>query len=188
MSQQKTRDDVVEVVLAQHREVERLFSKLENAPSGSAEGAFCDLRRMVAVHETAEEEVVYPALRGIGDDGLRLAQQRIAEERKAKQVLADLERIDPGSADFWSRLASFKAMVTEHAESEEREVLPLLREHVRTDRLEVMANVFKVAEAAAPTHPHPHAPDGAVGSLAFGPALAIMDKVRDAIHANRGNS
>ncbi|MGH3685517.1 MAG: hypothetical protein ACRDRU_20850 [Pseudonocardiaceae bacterium] len=52
---------------------------------------------MLAVHETAEEEVVHPAARRVlagGNDGL--VDDRLAEENEAKQLLSQLEGLQAG--------------------------------------------------------------------------------------------
>jgi hypothetical protein len=46
-----------------------------------------------------------------------------------------------------------------------------------------MTGAIKVAERMAPTHPHPHGPDGPIGNLLVGPFVGMVDRVRDAIAA-----
>ena len=84
--------------------------------------------RLLAVHETAEEMVVYPSLVLAGPDARAIVRARKAEEDQAKKDLADLEGMDAGSRDFLTRLRA-SADVEAHAEAEEAEVLPLLDEH-----------------------------------------------------------
>ena len=148
---------------------------------------FCELRRMLAVHETAEEEVVYPALRKTGADGARIAEARLAEEAEAKQALVKLESIDPKDAAFAAEIQALGKAATAHAEAEEREVFPRLRQSALADTLATMGKALQRAEAAAPTHPHPHAPgsESASGNLMAGPFLAIVDRVRDALHSKK---
>lgn len=55
-----------------------------------AKTAARDQEDLMAVHETAEEMVVYPALRAEGDDGHRVVESRMAEKDEAKKVPADL--------------------------------------------------------------------------------------------------
>jgi hypothetical protein len=45
-----------------------------------------------------------------------------------------------------------------------------------------MAEMFVTAEQAAPTHAHPQAGTSATAHIVTGPALTIMDQVRDALH------
>jgi hemerythrin superfamily protein len=179
----QTEQDVVDVIKAQHQQVRLLFSKLEGLTGEAALGPFQELTRLLAVHETAEEMVVYPALRK-APGGEAVAERRKEEEAQAKQALSDLESLGPESAEFARGLASFKSMVEAHAGGEEDEVLPLLRSHLDAQELGDMRKLFEAAEKAAPTHPHPHGPDGALGNLVVGPAVAIMDKVRDALRTS----
>jgi hypothetical protein len=44
-----------------------------------------------------------------------------------------------------------------------------------------MAGALKAAEAAAPTRPHPNAPESAVGNVLAGPPIAVFDRARDAV-------
>src|SRR5438128_1600485 len=85
--------DVVDLLTSQHEQVKALFARLKNVKGEAAREPFDELRRTLAVHETAEEEVVYPALRQQGADDI--VQARLAEESDAKQVLADLEKMGP---------------------------------------------------------------------------------------------
>lgn len=177
-----TTGDVVDLLLAQHREVERLFARLE-AQGPGRQDAFDCLVRLLAVHETAEEEVVYPALRSLGDDAGRIADRRTAEESEAKEALAELERTGVDGDGFAAELASFQRSVLNHAETEEREVFPLLRHGLDDEKLAGMRKALQAAEELAPTHPHPHGPDSATGNLLVGPFAAIADKARDALRS-----
>ena len=71
--------------------------------------------------------------------------------------------------------------VETHAASEERDVLPLL-ERTAVERRRAMGDLFLTAEAMAPTHAHRMAPESALGNVLVGPFVAMVDKVRDAIH------
>src|SRR3954447_14447836 len=179
--------DVTKLLEAQHEQVKLLFGKIGNGQGLNAADDFCELRRMLAVHETAEEEVVYPALRKTGAEGEAIADARLKEEAEAKQVLQQLEKLDPKTPEFAQQIAAFATAVTAHAEAEEREVFPRIRAHASPETLRTMGEALQRAEAAAPTHPHPHAPgsEQASGNLVMGPFLAIADKVRDALRSKK---
>ncbi|HZQ79916.1 MAG TPA: hemerythrin domain-containing protein [Acidimicrobiia bacterium] len=174
-----TTPDVVDLLKAQHEQVKALFARLKNLSGEAAQEPFDDLRRLLAVHETAEEEVVYPVLRRQGADDV--VQARLAEEGDAKGVLADLEKKGPGAPTFASELAGFEKAVLSHAEAEEREVFPRLIKDVTSDERRKMGQAVLAAEAIAPTHPHPKGPESAIGNLIVGPFVAMVDRVRDAI-------
>ena len=173
--------DVVDLLLTQHTEARSLFGQIQAATGEAKKGSFDRLVNLLAVHETAEEMVVYPAVRSTGPDGDRLADARTAEESEAKEVLSDLEKTDINSPEFDTKLQAFEQLVDSHARNEEREIFPLLRESQSPEQLAKMADALKAAERAAPTHPHPHGPESAVGNVIVGPFVAVADKIRDAL-------
>ena len=177
--------DVVDLLVEQHQQVKGLFSQVEQASGEARRDGFEQLVRLLAVHETAEEEIVYPAVRKMVDDGDTLADARTAEEDEAKTALSELEKLGVDHADFDSKLGSVKQIVLSHADKEEQEVFPELRESHSRDQLETMARGVHAAESFAPTHPHPHGPESALGNIAVGPFVAVADRVRDAIRQAR---
>jgi hemerythrin superfamily protein len=55
--------DVVQLLIAQHNEVRALIEHTKAAVGPARRAPFEKLVRLLAVHETAEEEVVYPVVR-----------------------------------------------------------------------------------------------------------------------------
>jgi len=90
----------------------------------------------------------------------------------------------PGTVEFAGLFEQFRGAVPRHAQAEEAEVLPILRRTQTPGALQKMAKAFELAEKVAPSHAHPHAGTGALSNMVAGPALAIMDRVRDAIHTS----
>jgi hemerythrin superfamily protein len=174
-----TRRDVVTRVRRQHDTIRRIFDDVEKATPAKRAEVFQPLVRLLAVHETAEEMVVYPALLLAGSEARAVIRARKVEEDQAKKDLAALEGLDAGSREFLGRLRSFRDDVEAHATAEEDEVLPLLDEHRAPHELRLMDMAFVTAEAAAPTHAHRFAPESATGNLLLGPAVALIDRVRD---------
>jgi hemerythrin superfamily protein len=185
-------EDVVTVLTEQHDQARALLAQLHDAfaPLGestrTAAGPFQDLVRLLAVHETAEEEVVYPVLK-TQLQAADVAEPRLVEEGEAKRMLSKLERMAAAVFEFPAALAEFEQAVLAHAEQEEQQVFPLLRDRLDADQRRDMAVSFRAAEAVAPTHPHPHAPESAVGNFLIGPVLATIDRVRD-LTRQRGGS
>jgi hemerythrin superfamily protein len=152
------------------------------------EEAFHRLRRMLAVHETAEEEVVHPVARvEVPGGGDGLVDDRLAEEKAAKETLKRLEDLRPGDPEFLEVLDELRIAVLTHARNEERYEFMRLREKLDPPRLQAMAVMVKAAEAVAPTHPHPGV-ESAAANLAAGPLAAVADRVRDVIRGTRGTS
>jgi hemerythrin superfamily protein len=165
----------------QHDQIRELFDAVAAAPDEDRAEVFQPLVRLLAVHETAEEMVIYPAA-AKGEAGKEIVSERKAEEDAAKKTLVELEKLDATSAEFGELFATFRATVLEHAEAEELEVFPLLTEVADAEELKRMTRQLEVAEAMAPTHPHKSAPESRAGNLVMGPFVAMVDRVRDAIH------
>ncbi|NRQ39529.1 hemerythrin domain-containing protein [Nonomuraea sp. NN258] len=175
--------DVVDLLLRQHEEIKALFSEVENAAPEDRAEPFRRLVRLLAVHETAEEEIVHPyARRKLGDD---VVDERLAEENSAKDMLTQMERAGVDDPQFAANLATLRKAVVEHAEAEEREEFPRLRQEAGDRERLAMAVGVKAAEALAPTHPHAGV-ETAPKNLLVGTPVAIMDRARDVIRKAMG--
>lgn len=173
--------DVIAILLQDHQEVRQLFTRIASGTGKAKEDAFHELVFELARHETAEEEVVYPVLRREGDAGESVAKARIKEEEDANKLLAELEKTEIGSASFEEKFEKLRTAVLAHAEAEEADVFPRLRQSCDAAKLNSMGRVLEMAKKTAPTHPHPNVPGTATANLVAGPIAAIVDRTRDAI-------
>jgi hemerythrin superfamily protein len=173
-------EDVVELLMAQHMRIRDLFAEVGSAAGSQRRDAFEQLVRLLAVHETAEEEIVHPLARRVIDGGEEIVDDRLAEENAAKQMLSTLESIGPEHEDFPVLLRELRDSVLLHAHREEHYEFRYLRDHYEPARLQALAVAVRVAEKAAPTHPHPGV-ETAAENLAAGPVLALFDHVKDAV-------
>ncbi|MFX0576752.1 hemerythrin domain-containing protein [Nocardia nepalensis] len=176
----RQKEDVVTLLLAQHELIKGLIEKVERAQGEAKREPFEDLVRMLAVHESAEEEVVHPASRraSVSDN---VVDSRLHEEEDAKRVLAELYELGVRHEDFDAKFRTFAASVIEHAELEEKEEFDQLRQQTSANDRALLADVVHLAEAVAPTRPHPQAGASAIANIAAGPPLALFDRVRDAV-------
>lgn len=175
-----TEDDVIDLLLAQHARIEELFLAVLSSTGERRQEAFDDLVRLLAVHETAEEEVVHPFARGSIDAGDAIVDDRLAEEHTAKEQLADLYERGTEATDFELRLIALRDAVLAHASAEERYEFKQIRASADPDKLRAMATAVRAAEALAPTRPHPGA-ESATANLLLGPPLAVFDRARDLV-------
>ncbi len=178
---------VVDVLLKQHDRIRELFAEVEQTFGDQRQEAFGTLRRLLAVHETAEEMIVHPRARShVGDD---VIDTRLAEEHDAKQVLSDLDGMDVNDPQFGTQLQLLKGMVFDHAAHEESDEFDRLREELGSKEADIMGAAVLAAEALAPTHPHPGV-ESLKANVVAGPVAALVDRTRDAITAvmNRNGS
>jgi hemerythrin superfamily protein len=169
---------VIDVLLAQHARVEELFRAVLSSTGDARRDSFEELVHLLAVHETAEEEVVHPLARGSIDAGDAVVDARLAEEREAKEILKRLFELGPQAPEFDAEIRRFRIAVLEHAKREERYEFPHLRAAHSPVKLRALATALKAAEATAPTRPHPGV-ESAKANLLLGPPAAVMDRVRD---------
>jgi len=174
-----TSKDLAAAIRADHETVKQLFADIKGGRDGVQ--AWEALVRALAVHETAEEEILYPTVRTKGGDEMKaVIAKRLAEEDEAKKLLVDMEKLGPTGNGFGEMLAKLEQAVLAHAEAEEHEVLPALSA-VDESMMHALATAYHAAKALAPTHPHKAAPESAVGNLAVGPVMAIVDRTRDLV-------
>ncbi|GAA2722159.1 MULTISPECIES: hemerythrin domain-containing protein [Streptomyces] len=179
-------DDVVTLLKQQHQQIRELFREVEASGGTSRKDAFNRLVRLLAVHETAEEEIVHPAARRAFASGDKVVDDRLREEHDAKQVLSELEDMDPESPEFMPTLNALRDDIEAHADAEERLEFDRLREAHDPRRLASMAKAVRTAEAMAPTHPHPGV-ESATKNILLGPFAAIADRTRDAVRKAMGD-
>jgi hemerythrin superfamily protein len=178
-------NEVVDLLLRQHNEIRRLFGEVQAAHGDERTAAFDRLRRLLAVHETAEEEVVHPFARRAMEDGDKVIDARLAEENSAKQVLSELEDMGTEDPRFAPLLDQLRTAVLDHAEHEEQEEFPHVRKHASEQQLRGMAAAVKAAEAMAPTHPHAGV-ESPTANMLVGPFAAMVDRTRDVIRKAAG--
>ncbi|MEU1668800.1 hemerythrin domain-containing protein [Streptomyces sparsogenes] len=179
-------EDVVALLMRQHGDIRNLFDEVERAEGEERRAAFRRLVQLLAVHETAEEEVVHPSARRAFDGGEQVVEDRLREERDAKERLSRLDDMDPAEPDFLPALRELRTEVMRHARAEERYEFAQLRRRSDPRRLAAMAKAVKAAEAMAPTRPHPGV-ETAPRNIMAGPVAAVMDRARDTIRKVMGD-
>ncbi|MEV5311768.1 hemerythrin domain-containing protein [Streptomyces sp. NPDC052610] len=177
--------DVVALLMRQHGDIRNLFDEVEASTGEERRDAFRRLVRLLAVHETAEEEVVHPFARRATSGGGQVVEDRLAEERAAKETLAALDELDTDDPTFMPRLMKLRTDVQEHARAEERYEFTHIRRSTDVTNLAAMAQAVKAAEAMAPTRPHPGVESGAA-NVAVGPIAALMDRTKDTVRKAMG--
>ncbi len=174
--------DVIEVLLRDHREVEEVFRELE-AGTGSpehrrqlADAVTAELVR----HSVAEEEYLYPTVRHVMPGGGALADEEIEEHAEAERLLKRLESTPSTAPEFDGILGELMPAIRSHIAEEESELFPRLREHCTAAELADLGRKVTDAKRIAPTRPHPSAPDTPPLNKALAPGAGLVDRVRDA--------
>ena len=175
--------DLVSVITADHREVEKVFKELESKEGtpehrrNLADHLITELVR----HSVAEEQYMYPAARDALDDGDQIADHEIEEHNEVEKLLNKLEKAEATDPEFDELLTKIIGNVRHHIEDEEGELLPKLQSACTPDQLEDLGQKVLDAKEKAPTHPHPASPSTPPANKILGPGAALVDRMRDAL-------
>jgi len=132
--------DVVDLIMQDHREVERLFDELKDYPE-KREGLVPVLTTLLSAHSRAEESAVYPVAASEADEAEEVAHSQ-EEHVEADQLLAKLAGTDPTSAQFDKVLQNLIDAVSHHVEEEETKVLPGMRANLSEERRVQLGEAF----------------------------------------------
>ncbi|RSM65323.1 hemerythrin domain-containing protein [Kibdelosporangium aridum] len=120
--------DVVDLIMVDHREVERLFDELKSHPE-KRPLLVPVLAMVLTAHSRAEEVEVYPVAREKAEQADEIAHSQ-REHLEAERLLAQLTRTSPQSKKFDQVLDKLIKSVTHHVQEEESTVLPRMREQL----------------------------------------------------------
>lgn len=172
---------VVDIIKQEHSRVNSLYDEYKSASPGTSKHELAWLMiRELSIHAAKEEMVLYPEIRKkLGDAE---ADQSLAEHQELKEKLSDLDAMDPSTPEFDSQLQNAVKSFVKHSKEEESKFLPAFSRADGVDAryLGDLGQSYKLAEAVAPSRPHPLAPNAPPLN---GPANALttpLDKVRDA--------
>jgi acetyl esterase len=174
--------DIDHLIADDHAVVERQFQHLE-AGRGNRRVLVDQISFELALHAFAEETVLYPIWPEVGmtdehDDAEH-------EHQEIKDLLVVLGRTDPGDQEFEEALARLITVTRHHVRDEEDEELPEFRSKAGAERMAELGREFLAAKRAAPTRPHPHAPDEGTAERVAGMLARPLDAVRDALSGRK---
>jgi hemerythrin superfamily protein len=139
------RYDVVDLIMQDHREVERLFDELKNHPENRPllTPVICGL---LVAHSRAEETEVYPAAKQEADESDEVEHSQ-EEHALAERLLAELLDCDYDSPGYDSKLREVVEAVTHHVEEEEKSVLPGMKTRLSEQRRHELGERFALVRA-----------------------------------------
>jgi hemerythrin superfamily protein len=147
--------DIVELVLQDHRAVERLFDKL-TAASGAEEQAalYAEVKKMLEAHAGAEEKVLYPRVRADVPDGGDEAKDAVEEHDQIRGSLKEVDEHEAGTELFTLAVAQLVATTKHHVGVEETDLLPDFRNNSEAAEREELGGRFEQAKLPASAQQH----------------------------------
>jgi hemerythrin superfamily protein len=115
--------NAVELLESQHREVEKLFAKIDKATTPRDKATlFAQLADALAMHASIEEHQFYPAVRAKRTEDILL--ESLEEHVGIKRVLADLLAVGSDDETFDAKIKVLKEQVEHHVKEEETDLFP----------------------------------------------------------------
>jgi hypothetical protein len=110
-----------------------------------------------------------------------IALESLEEHHIVKWVLSELDKMEPADERFDAKVTVLIENVRHHVEEEEGEFFPMFRNELGRKALGDLGDALADAKAAAPTHPHPRAPDSGPATAVVGAIAGVIDRVQDNI-------
>ncbi|HSZ40166.1 MAG TPA: hemerythrin domain-containing protein [Trebonia sp.] len=183
--------DVFDVLKQDHDEVKAMLARLEDGPTAADGATIEQLTRRKRLlddviiaqsgHEAAEQRYFWPALRALGPEGGRVADEGIEQEAEAERTLGDLGKASPENPEFEGMLASFTSDTRAHIAFEEAHAWPLLSASIDARQASQLGDQIIQAKKTGPTRPHPAVPPQAAPRRAAGPVAGAADRLRDMV-------
>jgi hemerythrin-like domain-containing protein len=120
--------DAVSLLSADHAEVKQMFETYRELVEQNADDEQRgELARRICsaltVHAELEEELFYPAMRDNVDEELTLDEAEV-EHAAAKDLIEQLEGMDPGDALYDAKVIVLGEYIDHHVQEEESEIFP----------------------------------------------------------------
>jgi len=122
--------DAIAALTADHRKVKGLFKQFEQAKEqGGRQGAtrksdlVAQICNELKIHAEIEEEIFYPAVRKQIDDN-DLMDEALVEHMGAKDLIAQLESMDPNDDLYDAKVTVLSEQIAHHVKEEEEKMFP----------------------------------------------------------------
>jgi hypothetical protein len=141
----------------QHREVKGLFKKMEGTENPRMRRQLLnEIAHNLEAHTLIEEEIFYPAIRGLDTQKAEeMVLEAYEEHHVVKLVLAELPRVNPEDERFEAKMTVLSELIEHHVEEEEKEMFKLAQKlgkdelAVLGEQMEERFEAFRAKTSAA---------------------------------------
>jgi hemerythrin superfamily protein len=146
--------NAIDMLKAQHREVESLFEKLEGASDDEQREAFIRLADALSVHAIIEERHFYPAVRA--RDTERLLDESLTDHLQMKSLIAALVDCTVDDPDWEPLCQALRTETEHHVRREESTLFPAVEAMMEEVELDMIGSHMQdtAEELEAEGSPH----------------------------------
>lgn len=136
-------DTILDVIKRQHQEVRTGYAAFQRAEGADKEDIGATLLDDIAVHAEAEEEILYVAIREMGEESEReFIAEAEAEHDAARALVDELRDMESSDEGYESSFISLMEAVEDHMTTEEEEIFPLVQ-RLLPDKLEQLGKAME---------------------------------------------
>lgn len=122
--------DAIALLKSDHAEVHAWFKEydaLGDAANASKSKLVARICKALTVHTQIEEEIFYPAVYKVTDELEDMVEEAVVEHASAKDLIAQLERMDPEDDLYDAKVKVLGDLIDHHVEEEEEDMFPKAR-------------------------------------------------------------
>ena len=131
MAKARKKDDAIELLKQDHREVEALFKEFEKLEEDGAEAleqVIVTACTELKIHDKLEAEVFYPAVREHADDEVEdLLNEAEVEHTSVRSLIQTIEGMAAGDEKRNAHFTVLMEYVKHHVKEEEKEMFPKVK-------------------------------------------------------------
>jgi len=136
--------NAIDLLMADHKEVERMFKETEGAVRAKKRDLFFQIKAELETHAYIEETIFYPTLQAEGGDKLiELTAEAIQEHIGMKCFLGELSAVSTDASKFDPLLTKLIEDVRHHVKEEEGEMFPAVKKRFAKDALDLLGAQMK---------------------------------------------
>lgn len=153
----KSEPDAIAMLTADHKKVKGLFEQFKKMKDDGSDDEKAAIVQQICteltIHAELEEEIFYPAVRGQIDDE-DLMDEAEVEHAGAKDLIAQLESMEPGDDLYDAKVTVLGEQIDHHVKEEEGEMFPKVKK-AKVDTSALGAEMASRKEELAPPDDEP---------------------------------
>lgn len=139
-----------DLLVTQHRKVEKLFDRLESA-NGSTAAVLREIADDLSSHMLIEEKIFYPAVRKLNED---IILEGLEEHAMGRFALERFMATATGHKSFKARFKALQELMVNHHKEEERDLFPKVNRALSKEQLQKLGGSMKTLFDASVARGH----------------------------------
>jgi hemerythrin superfamily protein len=142
--------DAIKVLTTDHDLVRELFSKFQAAKESDDHDTMRSLQQQIfgelETHTRIEEDIFYPSVKSLSDDLSESVDESLQEHHVVKVLMREIEPLSDPDV-FVAKMTVLIENVEHHADEEESDMFPEIRQKLSSEQLEELGAQLEAAKS-----------------------------------------